>query len=231
MHYGELKKCDIANGEGVRVSLFVSGCRNHCKDCFQPETWDFCYGRPFTEETEQEIYAELDKPYVGGLSLLGGDPFEPENQRALLPMLRRIREKYPKKNIWCYTGYQLEELLTPGAHPHCEATEEMLSCIDILIDGRFMPEEKDISLQFRGSRNQRVIDMNRTRQSGKITPCNNEHHTNSTPLYHNSLCFIFLMSDAMIGKSLLFHFFLVIDITPVQHHRFLHGFLDNCPGW
>ena len=114
MHYGELKKCDIANGEGVRVSLFVSGCRNHCKDCFQPETWDFCYGRPFTEETEQEIYAELDKPYVGGLSLLGGDPFEPETQRALLPMLRRIREKYPKKNIWCYTGYQLEELLTPG---------------------------------------------------------------------------------------------------------------------
>ena len=97
MHYGELKKCDIANGEGVRVSLFVSGCRNHCKDCFQPETWDFCYGRPFTEETEREIYAELDKPYVGGLSLLGGDPFEPENQRALLPMLRRIREKYPKK--------------------------------------------------------------------------------------------------------------------------------------
>ena len=170
MHYGELKKCDIANGEGVRVSLFVSGCRNHCKDCFQPETWDFCYGRPFTEETEQEIYAELDKPYVGGLSLLGGDPFEPENQRALLPMLRRIREKYPKKNIWCYTGYQLEELLTPSAHPHCEATEEMLSCIDILIDGRFIPEEKDISLQFRGSRNQRVIDMNRTRQSGKITP-------------------------------------------------------------
>lgn len=170
MHYGELKKCDIANGEGVRVSLFVSGCRNHCKDCFQPETWDFCYGRPFTEETEREIYAELDKSYVGGLSLLGGDPFEPENQRALLPMLRRIREKYPKKNIWCYTGYQLEELLTPSAHPHCEATEEMLSCIDILIDGRFIPEEKDISLQFRGSRNQRVIDMNRTRQSGKITP-------------------------------------------------------------
>lgn len=170
MHYGALKKCDIANGEGVRVSLFVSGCRNHCKDCFQPETWDFCYGRPFTEETEREIYAELDKPYVGGLSLLGGDPFEPENQRALLPMLRRIREKYPQKNIWCYTGYQLEELLTPGAHPHCEATEEMLSCIDILIDGRFIPEEKDISLQFRGSRNQRVIDMNRTRQSGKIAP-------------------------------------------------------------
>ena len=169
MYYGELKKCDIANGEGVRVSLFVSGCRNHCKDCFQPETWDFCFGKPFTEETEQEIYAELDKSYVGGLSLLGGDPFEPENQRALLPMLRRIREKYPEKNIWCYTGYRLEELLTPDAAPHCEATEEMLRCIDILIDGRFIPEEKDISLQFRGSRNQRVIDMNRTRSSGNVS--------------------------------------------------------------
>ena len=99
MYYGELKKCDIANGEGVRVSLFVSGCRNRCKDCFQPETWDFSFGKPFTADTEQEIYAELDKPYVAGLSLLGGDPFEPENQRALLPMLRCIREKYPTKNV------------------------------------------------------------------------------------------------------------------------------------
>lgn len=168
MYYGELKKCDIANGEGVRVSLFVSGCRNRCKDCFQPETWDFSFGKPFTAETEQEIYAELEKSYVGGLSLLGGDPFEPENQQALLPMLRHIREKYPQKTVWCYTGYRLEELQSPGAHPNCEATEEMLRCIDILIDGRFLPEEKDISLQFRGSRNQRVIDMNRTRQSGEI---------------------------------------------------------------
>ena len=168
MYYGELKKCDIANGEGVRVSLFVSGCRNRCKDCFQPETWDFSFGKPFTAETEQEIYAELDKSYVGGLSLLGGDPFEPENQQALLPMLRHIREKYPQKTIWCYTGYRLEELQSHGAHPNCEATEEMLRYIDILIDGRFIPEEKDISLQFRGSRNQRVIDMNRTRQSGEI---------------------------------------------------------------
>ena len=168
MYYGELKKCDIANGEGVRVSLFVSGCRNRCRDCFQPETWDFSFGKPFTAETEQEIYAELDKPYVAGLSLLGGDPFEPENQRALLPMLRCIREKYPTKNVWCYTGYRLEEeLMVPGTHPYCEATEEMLSCIDILIDGRFIAEEKDISLQFRGSRNQRIIDMVRTRQTGE----------------------------------------------------------------
>lgn len=168
MYYGELKKCDIANGEGVRVSLFVSGCRNRCKDCFQPETWDFCFGKPFTEATEREIYAELDKSYIAGLSLLGGDPFEPENQRALLPMLRRIREKYPQKTVWCYTGYRLEELMSPDSHPRCEATEEMLSCIDILIDGRFIAEEKDISLQFRGSRNQRIIDMVQTRKNEKI---------------------------------------------------------------
>ena len=167
MYYGELKKCDIANGIGVRVSLFVSGCRNHCKDCFQPQTWDFAFGKPFTAETEQEIYDELACSYVSGLSLLGGDPFEPENQRTLLPMLRKIRQDYPSKTVWCYTGYRLEdELLAPGVHPHCEVTEEMLACIDILVDGRFIAEEKDISLQFRGSRNQRVIDLNETRAAG-----------------------------------------------------------------
>src|SRR5574344_913947 len=124
MYYGELKKCDIANGEGVRVSLCVSGCRNRCKDGVQPETWDFSFGKPFTAETEQEIYAELDKPYVAGLSLLGGDPFEPENQRALLPMLRCIREKYPTKNVWRYPGYRLEEeLMVPGTHPYCRSEE------------------------------------------------------------------------------------------------------------
>lgn len=167
MYYGELKKCDIANGEGVRVSLFVSGCTNRCKDCFQPQTWDFSYGKPYTAETEAAICAELDKPYVNGLTLLGGDPFEPENQRALLPLLRRVRREYPDKTVWCYTGFRLEdELLRDGSHPRCEATDEMLQCIDILVDGRFVAEEKDISLQFRGSRNQRVLDMNRTRQAG-----------------------------------------------------------------
>ncbi len=167
MHYGELKKCDIANGEGVRVSLFVSGCTNRCKDCFQPQTWDFSYGKPYTGATETEICAELEKPYVNGLTLLGGDPFEPQNQRALLPLLRRIRQEYPDKTVWCYTGFRLEdELLRDGSHPRCEVTDEMLRCIDILVDGRFVAAEKDISLQFRGSRNQRVIDMNRTRQAG-----------------------------------------------------------------
>ena len=169
MHYGELKKCDIANGIGVRVTLFVSGCTNHCPDCFQPQTWDFDYGRVFTDETKAEIFAELDKPFVNGLTVLGGEPFEPRNQRELLPLLREVKAKYPGKTIWCFTGFRLDdELLTDGSYPRCEATDEMLACIDVLVDGRFMKELKDISLQFRGSRNQRVIDMNRTRETGTV---------------------------------------------------------------
>lgn len=169
MHYGELKKCDIANGIGVRVTLFVSGCTNHCPDCFQPQTWDFGYGKEFTEDTKAEIFAELDKPFVNGLTVLGGEPFEPRNQRELLPLLREVKAKYPDKTIWCFTGFRLDdELLTDGSYPRCEATDEMLACIDVLVDGRFMKELKDISLQFRGSRNQRVIDMNRTRETGTI---------------------------------------------------------------
>lgn len=169
MHYGELKKCDIANGIGVRVTLFVSGCTNHCPDCFQPQTWDFGYGKEFTEDTKAEIFAELDKPFVNGLTVLGGEPFEPRNQRELLPLLREVKAKYPGKTIWCFTGFRLDdELLTDGSYPRCEATDAMLACIDVLVDGRFMKELKDISLQFRGSRNQRVIDMNRTRKTGTI---------------------------------------------------------------
>ena len=169
MHYGELKKCDIANGTGVRVTLFVSGCTNHCPDCFQPQTWDFGYGKEFTEDTKAEIFAELDKPFVNGLTVLGGEPFEPRNQRELLPLLREVKAKYPGKTIWCFTGFRLDdELLTDGSYPRCEATDAMLACIDVLVDGRFMKELKDISLQFRGSRNQRVIDMNRTRETGTI---------------------------------------------------------------
>ena len=170
MHYGELKKCDIANGIGVRVTLFVSGCTNHFPDCFQPQTWDFDYGKVFTDETKAEIFAELDKSYVNGLTVLGGEPFEPRNQRELLPLLREVRERYPDKTIWCFTGFRLEdELLREGSYPRCEVTDGMLACIDVLVDGRFVKELKDISLQFRGSRNQRVIDMNRTRETGTVT--------------------------------------------------------------
>ena len=170
MHYGELKKCDIANGIGVRVTLFVSGCTNHCPDCFQPQTWDFDYGKVFTDETKAEIFAELDKSYVNGLTVLGGEPFEPRNQRELLPLLREVRKRYPDKTVWCFTGFRLEdELLREGSYPRCEVTDGMLACIDVLVDGRFVKELKDISLQFRGSRNQRVIDMNRTRETGTVT--------------------------------------------------------------
>ena len=170
MHYGELKKCDIANGIGVRVTLFVSGCTNHCPDCFQPQTWDFDYGKPFTGETKAEIFTELDKPFINGLTVLGGEPFEPRNQRELLPLLREVREKYPDKTIWCFTGFRLDdELLRDGSYPRCETTDGMLACINVLVDGRFVKELKDISLQFRGSRNQRVIDMDRTRETGQVT--------------------------------------------------------------
>ena len=170
MHYGELKKCDIANGIGVRVTLFVSGCTNHCPDCFQPQTWDFDYGKAFTDETKAEIFAELDKSYDNGQTVLGREPFEPRNQRELLPLLREVRERYPDKTIWCFTGFRLEdELQHEGSYPRCEVTDGMLACIDVLVDGRFVKELKDISLQFRGSRNQRVIDMNRTRETGTVT--------------------------------------------------------------
>ena len=167
MHYGNIKRLDIANGEGVRVSLFVSGCRNHCENCFQPETWSFQYGQPFTQETENTLLEDLKPPYVDGLTLLGGEPFEPENQRELVKLLRRIRAERPGKDVWCYTGYTLEQLRGAG-HPHCEVTEEMLSMIDVLVDGRFVEALKDVSLRFRGSSNQRIIDVQRTLSSGEI---------------------------------------------------------------
>lgn len=168
MHFGEIKNCDIANGEGVRVTLFVSGCTNHCEHCFQPETWDFCYGQPFTAETEQELLALLAPEHINGLTLLGGEPFEPENQRTLLPFLRRVRQRYPHKTIWAFSGFTWEELHTPGSHPHCEATEPILELIDVLVDGRYVEAKKDISLRFRGSSNQRLIDVPRTRASGQV---------------------------------------------------------------
>ena len=168
MHYGEIKDCAIANGEGVRVSLFVSGCTNRCKNCFQPQTWDFQYGQPFTEETVQLLLDKLSPTYISGLTLLGGEPFEPENQRSLLPFLRRVRSIYPGKTIWAFSGFTLEELQTEGSYPRCEVTDEILALLDVLVDGRFVEEQKDISLRFRGSRNQRLIDLNATRAVGEI---------------------------------------------------------------
>ena len=166
MYYGEIKNCDIANGEGVRVTLFVSGCTNHCKNCFQPQTWDFCYGQPFTTETEDYLLSLLSPVYINGLTLLGGEPFEPENQRALVPFLRRVRQMYPDKTIWGFSGFTYEELTSDGTHPRCEVTDEMLSLLDVLVDGRFVEELKDLTLRFRGSSNQRLIDLNASRQAG-----------------------------------------------------------------
>ncbi len=159
MHYGQIKNCDIANGEGVRVTLFVSGCTNQCEGCFQPETWDFSYGNPFTKETEDEILEMLKPNYINGLTLLGGEPFEPENQRALLPFVKRVRAQYPQKNIWAFTGFTLEQLLEKTPHPRCEVTDELLSLIDVLVDGRFILAKKNIRLRFRGSENQRIINL------------------------------------------------------------------------
>lgn len=172
MNYCSIKNCDIANGTGVRVTLFVSGCRNHCKGCFQPETWDFSYGESFTEETENEIISLLAPSYINGLTLLGGEPFEEENQRALLPLLRRVKNAYPEKNIWAFTGYTFENIISDGMRPHCEATQEFLQYIDILVDGRFEESQKDITLKFRGSRNQRIIDVKKSFEEGRTVETN-----------------------------------------------------------
>ncbi len=167
MNYAEIKSCSIENGTGVRVSLFVSGCRHHCKECFNAETWDFNYGKPYTVETEKLLLEQLAPDYIAGLTLLGGDPTEPENQRALLPLLQRMRKELPGKTVWAYSGYLYEDFL-PGGRAYCEVTEEYLGLIDILVDGPFILEQKDISLLFRGSANQRIIDVPKSRACGDV---------------------------------------------------------------
>ena len=169
MHVGEVMTADVANGEGMRVSVFVSGCRNHCKGCFQPQTWDFNYGREYTPEIEQFIIDELSKSYYDGITILGGDPMEPENQEPVLRLLRRIKKELPDKNVWAYTGYVYDRDLVPGGKRFVDGvTRELLESIDILIDGRFVEELKNLMLNFRGSGNQRLIKMNETLETGKV---------------------------------------------------------------
>ncbi len=169
MYYSAIKDCDIANGTGVRVTLFVSGCTNCCEGCFNPDTWDFCHGQEFTKETEQQIFELLDHDYVNGLTLLGGEPFEPSNQRDLIGFVREYKKRFPNKNLWAFTGFYYDtELLVDGSHPRCEVTDELLSYIDVLVDGRFILAQKDITLVYRGSRNQRIIDLINTRAKGEV---------------------------------------------------------------
>lgn len=168
MNYAGIKYCDIANGTGCRTTLFVSGCRNACRGCFQPQTWAFDYGEEFDAKIQQEILDSLAPAYVQGLTLLGGEPFEEENQEELVPFLRRVKEQYPSKNIWAFTGYLYDKDLQPGGRKHTPWTDELLSMIDVLVDGPFVLEEKDITLKFRGSRNQRIIDLAATRETGEL---------------------------------------------------------------
>lgn len=168
MNYAVIKKNDIANGPGVRVSLFVSGCRHHCKNCFNEEAWDFSYGTPFTDETIDEILCALAPDYVAGLSLLGGEPFEPENQEDVLRLAQQTRQRYPQKTIWCYTGFTLEKDLLSGRVGSPKIVHELLSCLNVLVDGKFAEALKDPGLLFRGSSNQNIIDVPKSLAAGHM---------------------------------------------------------------
>lgn len=170
MNYADIKRCDVANGPGVRISLFVSGCTHHCKGCFNEVAWDFQYGKLFTEETIETILTLLEPTYIRGLTLLGGEPFERVNQQGLLPLLRKVKEKFPEKDIWCYTGYLLDDDILSRMCKEWPETKEMLSYIDVLVDGEFEIEKKNINLRFRGSSNQRIIMVKESLRTGNIVP-------------------------------------------------------------
>ena len=168
MNYANIKYFDIADGEGVRTSLFVSGCRRGCKNCFNSVAWDFAAGEPFDRAVEDKIIESLDHPFIDGLTILGGEPMEPENQRELLPFVRNFKALYPKKTVWCYSGYTWEQLTgAVPCHARCEVTDELLGLLDVLVDGRFVQAEHDISLRFRGSRNQRLLDVPKSLAAGE----------------------------------------------------------------
>ena len=168
MNYATIKPVDIANGEGVRVSLFVSGCRHGCKNCFNPEAWSFEYGQPFNQQIIDNLLASLKPDFISGLTLLGGEPFEPENQQALLELVKQVKRAYPNKNIWCFTGFLLDHELLGNSRAKTQWTIPLLEQIDVLVDGRFVEELKNLSLRFRGSSNQRIIDVQKTLQNNEI---------------------------------------------------------------
>ena len=168
MNFATIKPVDIANGEGVRVSIFVSGCRHACKNCFNQEAWSFSYGQEYTSKIEQQVLNALAPEHVSGLTLLGGEPFEPENQKDLLSLVKKVKEKYPNKNIWCFTGFLFDYELLGNSRAKTQYTIPLLQNIDVLVDGRFVEELKDISLKFRGSKNQRIIDVQSSLKNNSV---------------------------------------------------------------
>ncbi len=179
MNYATIKYNDVANGEGVRVSLFVSGCTHHCEGCFNAEAWDFSYGKPFGEAEIESILNGLDKNYIKGLSLLGGEPFEPQNQPALLELLRKFKEKFPSKDVWCYSGYDFDKHISVYKLGDPEITKEMLSYVDILVDGKFVNALKNPNLRFKGSSNQRIIDVKKSLEKGEVVLWDGDKTLNS----------------------------------------------------
>lgn len=170
MNYADIKTCDVANGLGVRVSLFVSGCTHKCKGCFNAEAWDFNYGKPYDDAAEKKILNALSLDYIKGLSLLGGEPFEPQNQAELVKLLRKVKQQLPEKDIWCYSGYNFENDILACRLGDPKITKEMISYIDVLVDGEFIEEQKDLRLRFRGSENQRIIDVQKSLKTGETVP-------------------------------------------------------------
>ena len=168
MKYATIKKHDVVNGPGVRVSVFVSGCNHQCEGCFNKEAWDFNYGKDFTEQEENEVLEALKPDYIKGLSLLGGEPLEPVNQKGLLPLVKKVKEKYPDKTIWCYTGFLFDEHVIGKMSKNFTETQELLKNIDYIVDGKFEEKNKDLTLQFRGSSNQRIIDVQESLEEGKV---------------------------------------------------------------
>ena len=168
MNYANIKDCDIANGPGVRVTLFVSGCTHHCKGCFNQEAWDFDFGEPFTQDTIDRILQMLKPSYVKGLTLLGGEPFEPQNQGPIVELLRQIKAVYPQKSIWAFSGYLFDRDILSGKLGDWEITKEYLSYLDVLVDGPFVEAKKDLMLRFRGSANQRLINVPESLAAGKV---------------------------------------------------------------
>ena len=167
MNYADIKRIDVANGEGVRVSVFVSGCNHHCKGCFNECAWDFNYGNKFTEKQEEEVLKDLDHDYISGLTLLGGEPLEPANQEGLLPLVKKAKEKFPDKKIWCYTGFDFEKDVVGKMAKQSDTTKELLKYIDVMVDGKFEEDKKDLTLKFRGSSNQRILDVQESLKENK----------------------------------------------------------------